>query len=72
MNGFLPINPPLKEYGSSSDSASLLRIQEVANNLPKLLLTDRVERTINLLSTDDFEVSELLDKNSEEEINLAM
>ena len=72
MNGFLPINPPLKEYGSSSDSASLLRIQEVANDLPKLLLTDRVERTINSLSTDDFDVGELLDKNSEEEINLAM
>ena len=72
MNGFLPINPPLKEYGSSSDSASLLRIKEVANDLPKLLLTDRVERTIKSLSTDDFDVSELLDKNSEEEINLAM
>ena len=72
MNGFLPINPPLKEYHSSSDSSSLLRIQEVANNLPKLLLTDRVERTINSLSKDDFDVSELLDKNSEEEINLAM
>ena len=72
MNGFLPINPPLKEYHSSSAFSSLLRIQEVANNLPKLLLTDRVERTINSLSKDDFDVSELLDKNSEEEINLAM
>ena len=50
----------------------MFRIQEVANNLPKLLLTDRVERTINSLSKDDFDVSELLDKNSEEEINLAM
>ena len=72
MNGFLPINPPLKEYHSSSAFSSLLRIQEVANNLPKLLLTDRVERTINSLTQDDFDVSELLDKNSEEEINLAM
>ncbi len=72
MNGFLPINPPLKEYHSSSAFSSLFRIQEVANNLPKLLLTDRVERTINSLSKDDFDVSELLDKNSEEEINLAM
>ena len=72
MNGFLPINPPLKEYHSSSASSSLLRIQEVADNLPKLLLTDRVERTINSLTKDDFDVSELLDKNSEEEINLAM
>ena len=72
MNGFLPINPPLKKYHSSSAFSSLFRIQEVANNLPKLLLTDRVERTINSLSKDDFDVSELLDKNSEEEINLAM
>ena len=72
MNGFLPINLPLKKYHSSSAFSSLFRIQEVANNLPKLLLTDRVERTINSLSKDDFDVSELLDKNSEEEINLAM
>ena len=60
MNGFLPINPPLKEYDSSSDSASLLRIQEVANDLPKLLLTDRVERTINSVSYTHLRAHETL------------
>ncbi|GIS85440.1 MAG: hypothetical protein CM1200mP17_00080 [Woeseia sp.] len=71
MNGFLPINPPVREY-HSPDTASLNRIQQLANNLPKMLLTDRVERTINALSEDDLDVSDLLDSNSEEEINLAM
>ena len=71
MNGFLPINPPMREY-HSPDTSSLSRIQQLANNLPKMLLTDRVERTINSLSEDDLDVSELLDSNSHEEINLAM
>ena len=71
MNGFLPISPPMREY-HSPDTASLNRIQQLAKNLPKMLLTDRVERTINALSEDDLDVSDLLDSNSEEEINLAL
>ena len=72
MYGFLPVTQPLKEYKSSVFSSSLIRLQEIANNLPKLLLTDRLERTVQYLSKDDLDVSELIDRSNAEEINLAM
>jgi len=72
MYGFLPVTQPLKEYKSSVFSSSLIRLQEIANNLPKLLLTDRLERTVQSLSKDDLDVSELIDRSNAEEINLAM
>ena len=48
MNGFLPKNAPAKSY--SMDSHSCSRIEEICNNLPKLLLTGNVQKTIDKLS----------------------
>ena len=71
MKGFLPKKHPLKEYSSSS-SESLARLHEIASNLPKLLLTGRVPRTLGLLKKDDLSVEELLEKELDRDIKLAM
>lgn len=70
MNGFLPTVPPLREYINTNDSLS--RIQEIASSLPKLLLTDRLDRTIQSLSGDSLNVDCIIRENSEAEIQLAM
>ena len=70
MNGFLPTVPPLREYIHTNDSLS--RIQEIASSLPKLLLTDRLDRTIQSLSGDSLNVDCIIRENSEAEIQLAM
>ena len=70
MNGFLPTVPPLREYINTNDSLS--RIQEIASSLPKLLLTDRLDRTIQSLSDDSLNVDYIIRENSEAEIQLAM
>ena len=70
MNGFLPTVPPLREYIHTNDSLS--RIQEIASSLPKLLLTDRLDRTIQSLSDDSLNVDCIIRENSEAEIQLAM
>ena len=70
MNGFLPTVPPLREYINTNDSLS--RIQEIASSLPKLLLTDRLDRTIQSLSDDSLNVDCIIRENSEAEIQLAM
>lgn len=70
MNGFLPTVPPLREYINTNDSLS--RIQEIASSLPKLLLTDRLDRTIQSLSDDSLNVDCIIQENSEDEIHLAM
>ena len=70
MNGFLPTVPPLREYINTNDSLS--RIQEIASSLPKLLLTDRLDRTIQSLSDDSLNVDCIIQENSEAEIQLAM
>ena len=70
MNGFLPSVPPLREYIHTNDSLS--RIQEIASSLPKLLLTDRLDRTIQSLSGDSLNVDCIIRENSEAEIQLAM
>ena len=71
MKGFLPKKHPLKEYTFSS-SDSLARLHEIASNLPKLLLTGRVPRTLGLLKKDDLSVEELLEKELDRDIKLAM
>ena len=71
MKGFLPAKPPLKEYSISS-SPSLSRLQEIASSLPKLLLTSRVQLTVESLNKDDLSIQELLESKSERELRLAM
>ena len=71
MKGFLPAKPPLREYSISS-SPSLNRLQEIASSLPKLLLTSRVQLTVESLNKDDLSIQELLESKSERELRLAM
>ena len=55
---FLPTQPPAQTYSKYS-SKSLDRLQDIASNLPKLLLTGRVQSTIDSLSINDLSVNEL-------------
>ena len=71
MKGFLPKQFPLKEY-SSINSSSLTKLHEIASNLPKLLLTGRVPRTIGLLKKDELSIEELLEKKLDRDLRLAM
>ena len=67
---FLPKIDPLVNY--KTKSKSLERITEIANQLPKLLLTGRVQKTINNLKTNDLSVMSLIKNNDIREIRLAM
>jgi len=49
-----------------------LNITEIANELPKLLLTNNVQNKINKLKVNELSVDILLKNKSEKEINLAM
>lgn len=71
MKGFLPNQTPLREYTFTS-SKSLNRLNEIASNLPKLLLTGRVPKTIKSLKKNDFSVEELLMEKSMRDLKLAM
>jgi indoleamine 2,3-dioxygenase len=68
---FLPKTPPIKTY-SDSPSVSLLRLEEIAGNLPKLLLTGKVQSLINSLNEDDLSVNELFIESRIKNIRLAM
>lgn len=70
MKGFLPEIAPAINY--SKESSSLSRLNEITTSLPKLLLTDRVSRTIGLLSVDDLAVDELLENKTNRDLRLAM
>ena len=70
MKGFLPEKQPLREY--STNSSSLNRLQEIATNLPKLLLTGRLQQTVESLKKDDLSAQELLTSKNERELRLAM
>ena len=59
---FLPSLPPAQTYLKCS-SKSLDRLQDIASNLPKLLLTGRVQSTIESLSINDLSVNELFIEN---------
>jgi len=71
MKGFLSNKTPLREYTFTS-SKSLNRLNEIASNLPKLLLTGRVPKTIKSLKKNDFSVEELLMEKSMRDLKLAM
>ena len=70
MHTFLSKTPPLRNY--ISKKKSLLNITEIANELPKLLLTNNVQNKINKLKVNELSVDILLKNKSEKEINLAM
>ena len=70
MRGFLPEINPLMEY--SIPSSSLDRLQAIAGNLPKLLLTGRVPTTLESLQHDDLSIDELVAKNLDQDLRLAM
>jgi len=67
---FLPKKDPLTNYKSSSKS--LDRIFDIANQLPKLLLTGRVQETIDNLKVNDLSINHLIKNNDMSEIKLAM
>ena len=67
---FLPKKNPLTMYKSSSKS--LDRIFDIANQLPKLLLTGRVQKTIDNLKVNDLSIKHLIKNNDISEIKLAM
>ena len=70
MHTFLSKTPPLRNY--ISKKKSLLNITEIANELPKLLLTNNVQNKITKLKVNELSVDILLKNKSEKEINLAM
>ena len=70
MKGFLPKNVPAQSY--SIDSQSCSRIEEICNNLPKLLLTGKVQTTIDKLSKKDLSIKELLVNQMGQDLKLAM
>ena len=70
MQGFLPQKVPSKSYSVQSESCD--RIQEIASNLPKLLLTGRVQSTINKLSLKDLSIDNLLINQASQDLKLAM
>ena len=70
MHTFLPKKNPLKSYKTISKSLTL--IENTAASLPKLLLTNKVQSSIDSLKKKSFSVDKILKKESKQEINLAM
>ncbi len=70
MHSFLSKTPPLRNY--ITKKKSLFNITEIANELPKLLLTNKIQNNIYKLNVNDLSVDTLLKNNSVKEINLAM
>lgn len=70
MKTFLPNKDPLKKY--ITQSRSLQKLEHIASELPKLLLTGKVQTTINGLSKNALSIKPLLKKNNIQEINLSM
>ena len=70
MNTFLPKNPPINSYSTRSKSLHLL--ENIASQLPKLLLTNKVQSKINKLKKNDLSVDILIKNKKAKEINLAM
>ncbi len=70
MHTFLPKKPPINSYNTRSKSLDLL--QNIAAQLPKLLLTNQVQSKINKLIKNDLSVDILIKNKKAKEINLAM
>ena len=70
MRGFLPERQPSKNYSVKNSSLNLLT--DIANDLPKLLLTGQLQNKINLLKDNELDISELLINKKPSDINVAM
>ena len=70
MHTFFSKKPPLKSF--KTKSISLNRLSSIASHLPKLLLTNKVQTTINDLSVNAFSINKLIKNKNVNEINLAM
>ena len=70
MHAFLPKNPPIKNY--KTKAKSLKNLENIASLLPKLLLTNKVQSTINSMRDNGFSVDVILKNKKKKEINLAM
>ena len=70
MKGFLPSKAPATSYSIESESCN--RIEEICINLPKLLLTGKVQTTINRLSKNDLSIKQLLINQLGQDLKLAM
>ena len=70
MYTFLSTKPPLKNF--STNEKSLNNISQIASELPKLLLTSKVQSKINKLSKNSFSVNYLIKNKKNRDINLAM
>ena len=70
MNTFFPKTPPLKSFKTKAKSLNLL--SKIASSLPKLLLTNKVQPTVDCLNRNAFSVNKLFLNKSTKEINLAM
>ncbi|MDG0966020.1 MAG: tryptophan 2,3-dioxygenase [SAR86 cluster bacterium] len=70
MQGFLPKKMPARSFSIQSESCA--RIEEICNNLPKLLLTGKVQSTVNKLSKKDLSINELLINQMGQDLKLAM
>ena len=70
MRGFLPSKVPAQSYSVQSESCA--RIEEICSNLPKLLLTGKVQETINKLSDIDLSIDDLLINSASQDLKLAM
>ena len=70
MNTFFPKTPPLKSFKTKAKSLNLL--SNIASSLPKLLLTNKVQPTVDCLNRNAFSVNKLFLNKNTKEINLAM
>ena len=70
MKSFLPSRDPLNEYKTSSKS--LDRLADIADQLPKLLLTSKIQKNINSLKINDLSVDLLIKNKNIRELKLAM
>ena len=70
MKTFLPNKDPLKKY--ITQSRSLQKLEHIASELPKLLLTGKVQTAIDGLSKNALSIKPLLKTNNIQEINLSM
>ena len=70
MHTFFPKTPPLKTY--KTKARSLKNLENISSLLPKLLLTNKVQSTINSMNKNSFSVDVLLKNKNIKEINLAM
>jgi hypothetical protein len=60
MHSFLPKKDPLIKYISSADS--LKRLEDISNQLPKLLLTGKTQSLIDNLKPNDLSINKILKK----------